>query len=80
MVALLYRDEAGKLFRVVGIIMDIHEEKEREHGYEERLHLSKALAQESLAVASYNLTKNIVTDASSEIPELLRLMTWCWTI
>lgn len=74
MVALLYRDEAGKLFRVVGIIMDIHEEKEREHGYEERLHLSKALAQESLAVASYNLTKNIVTDASSEIPELLRLM------
>ncbi|NCB92431.1 MAG: PAS domain S-box protein [Clostridia bacterium] len=67
-------DKDGKCVEMVGTAVDITEQKEREQHYEEQLRLAKIAAQEALATATYNLTKNMVTEAYSPRPELMDIM------
>ncbi|NCC43561.1 MAG: PAS domain S-box protein [Clostridia bacterium] len=67
-------DSVGECIEAVGTSVDITEQKEREQHYEEQLRLKKLASQGTLATATYNLTKNIVTEYDSSRPELLKIM------
>lgn len=67
-------DKDGEYEEVIGTVVDITEQKEREQSYEEQLRLKKMLAKGSLAMASYNLTKNVVTESESLRKDLAELM------
>ncbi|WP_244062763.1 PAS domain-containing protein [Faecalicatena contorta] len=72
-------DKNGMCKECIGTAVNITEQKEREQNYEEQLRLRKVAAQEALAMASYNLTQNRMTEAESSNPELYRIMS-CTTV
>ncbi|SHJ76018.1 hybrid sensor histidine kinase/response regulator [Hespellia stercorisuis] len=67
-------DKQGVCVEAIGTAVDITEQKEKEQAYEEQLRLNKRMAQDALAIASYNLTKNRIFEAESRHPYYTRIM------
>lgn len=56
-------DQEGNYLEHIGTAIDVTEQKEREKRYEEEIRLKRLLSNNALAVAHFNLTKNMVTDS-----------------
>jgi len=67
-------DELGNYVEAVGSAIDITEQKQQERRYEEKLQLKKAAAQHALGYASYNLTKNILTEVDTNNVKIHQLL------
>lgn len=67
-------DNNGKIIETIGTSINITEQKEREHNYEEQLRLKKAITNNMLAIAVYNLTQNTVSEAESNLNELMKII------
>ncbi|MEG1184607.1 MAG: ATP-binding protein [Eubacterium sp.] len=65
-------DDEGKPIRAFGVGRDVTKEKEAEKRYHDELYYRKAMQNATMASINVNLTKNIILEGKSEIPEVVK--------
>lgn len=58
-------DKNGDYVESIGTAIDVTEQKERERQYEQETRLKRLLSNNAIAVAHFNISKNIITDKES---------------
>ena len=67
-------DSKGNYIESIGTAIDVSEQKEREQNYKEQIRLKRLLANQSLAIAHFNLTQNKINEFQGTSEDILQIL------